>query len=670
MIYSPNFNFLRIHEVYLVEIATLAERYFQDDPLACLTKLRRFGELLAQLVAAKLGIYVKSDEDQYRLLKRLKQDGCIPQEVYRLFEQIRWTGNQAIHGDLGDHQTALDTLQIAWNLGIWFHQTFSNNPNFKAGAFIPPPDPHQETEALKRQLEALRKEAQANRANAEIAQAQLIQEAELRQLAEYEAQQEKLNAERIKQQLEQMQILALNKSAVSSQKTHILMSQAASNLNLQSIRSSTTTTIPILCLNPDCDYENPPSSKYCINCSSPLILNKRYIPIRFLGQGGFGRTFEAIDINKLGTRCVIKQLLPTQQGTKKKQEFLKLFEREAQQLNNLGNYPNIPNLLAFFEENEHFYLIQEFIEGNNLYQEILELGKLSEQEVKILLEQLLEIIQFIHKKGVIHRDIKPENIIKRQDGSFVLIDFGISKDTNLECSISSHMATLVGTPGYAPIEQLRGRVYPCSDLYALGVTAIRLLTGIFPGNGVDDNLFDENNNICEWRKYCKVSNKFAKIIDKMLTFQYQERYQTATEVMQELSSKSSGISRQKIIGLIRITLIFMFLSTVIIQLSLRLNKFYNPVHGSDVNYQTKLLITGQIQQYKRESNKLTFTLLTKESQSFLIVISPNLLNQVANAPPPYGLIGKTVNVTGVQPLAQKNTLLLQIQKPEQLQINL
>ncbi|MBD2682641.1 MULTISPECIES: protein kinase domain-containing protein [Nostoc] len=684
MVYSPNFQFLSTHEVYLVEIATLAERYFKDDPLACLTKLRRFGELLAQLVAAKLGIYVKSDEEQYRLLRRLKQDACIPHEVYQLFEHIRKIGNQAVHEDRGDHQTALDTLQIAWKLAIWFDKTFNNNSNFEVGAFIPPPDPLEETEALKKQLEILRQEAQANYATAELAQAQLVQEAELRQLAEHEAQQERLNVERVKQQLEQMQLSARNRSVGSLQKTQVLMSQTATKLNLKNIKPPTSIKTFRLCLNPNCSYENFPDTNFCINCGSSLILNGRYIPIRCLGEGGFGRTFEAIDIKKLDEHCVIKQLLPSQQGTNNKKTFLELFEREAQQLNNLGKHPNIPNLLAFFGENEYYYLIQEFIDGNNLRQEILQVGQFSEEQIKIFLKELLKIIQFVHEKKVIHRDIKPENIIKRQNGTFVLIDFGVSKNISLGSGISSYSATVVASSGYTPNEQFQGQVYPCSDIYALGLTAIRLLTGILPGNGNNDILFDVNNNTWDWKKYCKVSNNLAKILDKMIAFSCQDRYQTVTEVIEELAIldakkelpvevkprwKQILLSPKIVLLLVSILTMLIFYGVIITQVKTQLNKLLPTSHKTDITSQNGSIIVGKIKQYKSEKGQLFFTLITAENQTYLIAITPNILNQVANAPPPYGLVGKTVNVTKVQPLVENNQLLLQIQKPEQLQIN-
>ncbi|WP_414756193.1 protein kinase domain-containing protein [Anabaena sp. CCY 9910] len=670
MIYSPNFNFLVTHEVYLVELATSAERYFKDDPLACLTKLRRFGELLAQLVAAKLGIYVKNDEDQYRLLRRLKQDGCIPNDVYRLFEQIRRNGNQAIHADQGDHQTALDTLQISWNLAIWFHQTFGNDIDFNAGAFIPPPDPLEETEALKKQLEALRQEAQNNRAAAELAEAKLLQEAELRQLAQHEAEQEKLNAERIKQQLEQIQILSQNKSLGSFQKTQILMSQAATKLNLENIKTSAANKTFRLCLNPNCGHENLSDTSFCIKCGSSLVLNGRYVPIRFLGEGGFGRTFEAVDINKLDERCVIKQLFPNQPGTNKRKEFLELFEREARQLNKLGKHPNIPNLLAFFQENQYYYLIQEFIDGNNLRQEILENKQFSEEEVKNFLKKMLEIIQFIHEKGVIHRDIKPENIIKREDGTFVLIDFGVSKNISLESSANNYTGTVVITSGYTPIEQLRGQVYQCSDIYALGVTAIRLLTGVFPGSRGDDVLFDTNNNTWDWRRYCNVSDNLAKILDKMIAFRCQDRYQTATEVIRALTVRKKWTSLPKGLLLSVVCFSLIVFSPILIHL-VQLISRSSTTEPAKVysDSQNNSLITGQIKQYKSEDGKLIFTLFTQENQAYSLVIAPNLLNQVANAPPPYGLVGKVVKVVGVQPLKQNNTLELQIERPEQLQID-
>lgn len=156
MVVSLNFAFLSSHDPQLVRLGALAEQYFTTDPNTSLIKLRQFGELLAQLAAAEVGLYVSPDERQVDLLRRLRDKGLLKGEVDRLFHELRRTGNEATHALVGDYRTALSSLKYARLLGIWFHRAFTRNPNFNPGPFIPPPDPAVETEALKQELDKLR----------------------------------------------------------------------------------------------------------------------------------------------------------------------------------------------------------------------------------------------------------------------------------------------------------------------------------------------------------------------------------------------------------------------------------------------------------------------------------------------------------------------------------
>ncbi|MCL1472725.1 bifunctional serine/threonine-protein kinase/formylglycine-generating enzyme family protein [Argonema antarcticum] len=291
------------------------------------------------------------------------------------------------------------------------------------------------------------------------------------------------------------------------------------------------------CLNPDCQFSNPSLPKFCHRCGNKLLLADHYRAIRYIGEGGFGRTFEAVDEHRFDTRCVIKQFLPQLQGSAALQKATELFKQEAMRLRDLGKHPQIPDLLAFFEQDNRFYLVQEFIDGQDLFKELQQRGKFSEQEVRKLLAELLPVLDFIHQQNVIHRDIKPDNIIISNDGSLVLIDFGVSKQ--LSATVLTKMGTITGTPGYAAPEQMHGHVSPASDLYSLAVTCIRLLTGCLleERNGDwNDKLFDPMQMQWVWRRQnVSVSNDLGKVLDKMLLFPIGERYQSAAEVLKALN---------------------------------------------------------------------------------------------------------------------------------------
>ncbi|NES24963.1 MAG: serine/threonine protein kinase, partial [Symploca sp. SIO3E6] len=225
------------------------------------------------------------------------------------------------------------------------------------------------------------------------------------------------------------------------------------------------------CLNPNCRKpQNPQGCRFCQSCGSKLLLRERYRALRVIGQGGFGKTFLAEDEDKPSKpKCVIKQFLPQVQGSNSIQLAARLFEQEAVRLDDLGKHSQIPELLAHFEQNGQLYLVQEFIDGENLLQELGKKGKFDETQIRQLLSSLLPVLQFVHEHQVIHRDIKPENIIRRRgDGQLVLVDFGAAKFATGTALLRT--GTVIGTPGYIAPEQGVGRTDFSSDLYSLGVS--------------------------------------------------------------------------------------------------------------------------------------------------------------------------------------------------------
>jgi WD40 repeat protein len=295
----------------------------------------------------------------------------------------------------------------------------------------------------------------------------------------------------------------------------------------------------ICCLNPDCQNPlNPNGKKICQTCSTPLVslLRNRFRVIRVLSdEGGFGRTYLSEDTDKLNEHCVIKQLAPKFQGTWSQKKAMELFAEEAKRLQELGENPQIPTLLAYFEQDNCLYLVQQFINGQNLLKELQQRKGYSAKEVQAILLDLLPILKFIHDRGVIHRDIKPENIIRRKnDGRLNLIDFGSSKQFT---TIQNKVGTSIGSHGYSPIEQIRdGKAYPASDLFGLGATCFHLLTGISPFQ-----LWMENGYawVGNWRQYLRItlSTELDIVLEKLLKKDIQERYQSADEVIKDLTRK-------------------------------------------------------------------------------------------------------------------------------------
>ncbi|ELS33736.1 MULTISPECIES: bifunctional serine/threonine-protein kinase/formylglycine-generating enzyme family protein [Pseudanabaena] len=220
-----------------------------------------------------------------------------------------------------------------------------------------------------------------------------------------------------------------------------------------------------------------------------------------------------------------------------------MFEQEAVRLDDLGKHPQIPELLAHCEQDGRQYLVQEFIDGENLLQELKREGRFSEAKIKDLLLDLLPVLQFIHAGNVIHRDIKPENIIRRRsDGKLVLVDFGAAKMATKTALTKT--GTMIGSAEYTAPEQARGKAVFASDIYALGVSCIYLLTQIPPFD-----LFSDHEDAWVWRQFLNgnvVSNELGSLVDRMLAKALTRRYQTSAEVLQILqlspSSQSKSVS--------------------------------------------------------------------------------------------------------------------------------
>ena len=296
----------------------------------------------------------------------------------------------------------------------------------------------------------------------------------------------------------------------------------------------------ICCINPNCEKpENPDGQTYCITCGVKLvpILRNRFRMIGFLGKGGFGRTYLAEDIDKLNQRCVVKQLAPNVQGTWAINKAVELFKQEAIQLQQLGQHPQIPSLDAYFEQDNYLYLVQQFVDGDNLLKLFQNRGIWQESQVKQLLLELLPVLKFIHEQKIIHRDIKPENIMRRRsDGLFMLIDFGVSKQ--LSGTVMSRLGTQIGSDGYTPLEQMQGgEAYPASDLFSLGATAFHLLTGVYPFSLWVEHGYSWTAN---WQQHLKIpiDNGLALILSKLLAKDIQRRYQSAEEVLKDFQRQS------------------------------------------------------------------------------------------------------------------------------------
>jgi formylglycine-generating enzyme required for sulfatase activity len=298
------------------------------------------------------------------------------------------------------------------------------------------------------------------------------------------------------------------------------------------------------CISPTCPApdKNSPTTNFCMSCGAKILLKDRYRALKLLGQGGFGKTFKAVDEDQpRKPLCVIKQFAFSNNHPETRQIALKLFYEEAQHLEALGKHEQIPELLAYFDVEGQPYLVQQFIDGQDLEQELATAGTFNQAKIRELLESLLPVLDFLHHQSppVIHRDIKPANIIRRRsDGGLVLVDFGAAKHATQ--SMLAKTGTAIGSAEFAAPEQARRKPVFASDIYSLGVTCIYLLTQVSPFD-----LFDMNQDAWVWRDYLvdnPVDEKLSKVLDKMIANVLPQRYQSAAEVLSQLSQNSAFLN--------------------------------------------------------------------------------------------------------------------------------
>uniref|UniRef100_UPI00187DE39D serine/threonine-protein kinase n=1 Tax=aff. Roholtiella sp. LEGE 12411 TaxID=1828822 RepID=UPI00187DE39D len=306
-------------------------------------------------------------------------------------------------------------------------------------------------------------------------------------------------------------------------------------------------------------HDNSPGSRFCLQCGEQLdtpmnygikaglTLGDRYVIVRQIGQGGFGRTYLAEDVNRFRELCVLKEFSPQVQTAYVVQKAGELFEREASVLYKL-QHPQIPRFRELLRINlqgkEYLFLVQDYVEGqtyNSLLNDRIQQGlRFTEAEGRQLLQQILPVLDYIHSLGVIHRDISPDNLILRNiDQLPVLIDFGGVKQVVATVAsqyyqpgeVAPPSPTLLGKVGFAPPEQMQtGMVSPHSDLYALAVTVLVLLTGKQP-----QELIDTYTLTWQWRREINLSSNLGQILDKMLSSRPSDRYQSARQVLEALN---------------------------------------------------------------------------------------------------------------------------------------
>jgi len=314
------------------------------------------------------------------------------------------------------------------------------------------------------------------------------------------------------------------------------------------------------------------------------IIDGRYHIIQNLGKGGFGTTFLAEDTKRPGNPfCFVKQFTPASTDTATLTILKRLFDQEAAMLETLGKHDQIPQLLAHIEEYQKFYIVQEYIKGNDLSDELTSGQKMSEADVIQLLIEILEVLEFVHKYKVIHRDIKPDNIRRRHsDNTIFLIDFGAVKEVRTQLVNKQGQITstvIIGTPGYMPLEQQRGKPQLSSDVYAVGIIAIQAITGLLPDKLEEDIKTGE----IIWHKYANVSPKLETVLDKMVSYDFRNRYPTAKEALQAVKKLLPQPIDWKLLVGLGMT-IFISLTILVITKKDDFNVYENSQYGIKVKY--------------------------------------------------------------------------------------
>jgi len=279
--------------------------------------------------------------------------------------------------------------------------------------------------------------------------------------------------------------------------------------------------------------------------SEQRTVGEHFRIISELGSGGFGQTFLAENLRSPNAPpCVVKQLKPQSNDADYVKMSKRLFEQEVKTLYQLGEHPQIPSIITHFEQADEFFFVQEYIEGGTFAEEIARGTIFSQSQVIEIVGELLSVLAFVHSRDVIHRDIKPSNLIRRiSDGKTVLIDFGAVKQVgNRPSNNPTQMTTgtvAIGSEGYMPMEQLAGHPRFSSDVYAVGMFAIQLLTQTHPSR------FRQNQRTGEWiwQDKVMVGNQLAEFLNRMIRYDFRQRFTDAGEALAHLKRLSSNIKR-------------------------------------------------------------------------------------------------------------------------------
>ncbi len=501
---SPNLDLLHC-------FAFQAEMYLHSDPNSCLIKIRQFGELLAQEIAARNGESIDPGESQHNLIWRLKNKGILKHRSIDIFHKIREAGNQATHSALNDYDRALECLQDAHQLAGWFYNTHVDG--CEINTFTLPQNLAIEWETNAQELSLFKgiNEALAERlieqeiylnelSKAEINKGdeidkQIAEIQELRKLLEQELREK----DSINKRLAEIEQQALQMTPIQKQATILRSHQQEENI----MARAETDVLEV-----------------------GTLLRDRYEIVKQLGIGSFGVTYIAKDRDFLDQKeLVIKQLNPINIEQNSIDIARKKFRQEAECLAKLTN-EFIPKVHAQFEENGHFYIVQDLVAGVTLSQEFQAREKKTEQYIKKLLIDILTPLAYVHQQDIIHRDLKPDNLIRRNaDGKISLIDFGAVKEVVNQPT--SQAGTTIGTPGYMPTEQISGFPKMSSDIYAVGVIAIQASTGI----DLSQLELDDNANILWQNLAPDLSLDLKNVLNQMVEYDFRKRYDNATEAL-------------------------------------------------------------------------------------------------------------------------------------------
>jgi serine/threonine protein kinase/ABC-type phosphate/phosphonate transport system substrate-binding protein len=515
--HSVNFSFLAdiSPDLDLLHcFAFQAEMYLHSDPNSCLIKIRQFGELLAQEIAARNGESIDLGESQHDLLCRLKNKGILRHRSSNLFHKIREEGNQANHSGLNDYDRALNRLKDAHQLARWFYNTHVNGRELNT--FTLPQNLLIKWETNTQKLSV------SKEINQSLAERLTEQELQLNELSKAETNKGGV----IDQQL--AEIKELRKLLAQELREKEAINKRLEEIQQQAVQMTPTQKQATI-LRSHQQEDNIMARVKIDALEVGTLLRDRYEIVKQLGIGSFGVTYVAKDRDFPGQKeFVIKQFNPVNIEQKSVDIARAKFEQEAECLARLNN-DFIPRVYAQFEENGHFYIVQDLVEGVTLSQELKAGDKKNEQYIKKLLVDVLTPLAYVHQQDIIHRDLKPDNLIRRNDdGKISLIDFGAVKEVVNQPT--SQAGTTIGTPGYMPHEQVSGRPKMSSDIYAVGVIAIQASTGI----DLPQLSFDHDENLI-WQDLAPdISLELKNVLSQMVEYDFRKRYVSAGEALQAL----------------------------------------------------------------------------------------------------------------------------------------